>query len=68
MSASIMDKELIGTPDAPAEPDYDFNSDPMQYMAGAGPFVYDTIDTVGHNVKIIENTNFSIEGWSNRCI
>lgn len=58
MSYGIVDKEVIGSPAIPANPDYDFNSDPLNYTIGAGPFKLQSVSTTTHNVKLVKVDNW----------
>jgi ABC-type transport system substrate-binding protein len=58
MAYLIYDDAVIGTPDAPAEPDFDFNSDPLTYSIGAGPFVLDSYSATSHNVKVVKRADY----------
>lgn len=58
MNLAIYDHQVIGTPNNPTEPNYDFNSDPLKFTIGAGPFVLDQYSTTSHDVKLIARNDY----------
>ena len=53
MSLGILDSSVVGNYTSPAAADYDYNSNATYYGVGAGPFMYDDIDTTNSNVKVV---------------
>jgi ABC-type transport system substrate-binding protein len=58
MSLGILDSSVVGNYTAPAAADFDFNSNATYYGVGAGPFMYDDIDTTNSNVKVVAVPNY----------
>ena len=58
MSVGVMDMSVIGDVSEVTINSTDFNADALTYGIGAGPFMYDNIDTTNHNVKVVAVENY----------